>query len=84
VTAAETESAELRNKMEDIEYEAEKASEKIDRLERILEEKTHKLQYYTSTGATVHIEGGKNVTGLTRAKVIEIIVIVITRGPGLR
>ena len=69
VTAAETESAELKNKVDDMEYESSKAAEKLDRLERLLAEKTQKLQYYTDTGATVTIEGGKAVTGLTRARV---------------
>ena len=70
MTAAETESAELKNKMDDIEYEANKAAEKLDRLDRLLTEKTQKLQYYTETGASIKIEGGKSVTGLTRAKVL--------------
>ena len=69
MTAAETESAELKNKVDDMEYESSKAAEKLDRLERLLAEKTQKLQYYTDTGATVTIEGGKAVTGLTRARV---------------
>ena len=69
VTAAETESAELKNKVDDMEYNVEKAGEKIDRLERVLTEKSQKLQYYTDTGSTVKIEGGKAVTGLSRAKV---------------
>ena len=69
VTAAETESAELRHKLEDVEYEVDRAAEKADRLERMLEEKTQKLLYYTDTGSTVRIEGGKATTGLTRARV---------------
>ncbi|KAK7088171.1 E3 ubiquitin-protein ligase Bre1-like isoform X2 [Littorina saxatilis] len=73
VTAAETESAELKNKVDDMDYEANKAAEKIDRLERLLTEKSQKLQYYTETGTTVTIEGGKSVTGLTRAKLDEIL-----------
>ncbi|KAL8597186.1 hypothetical protein ACOMHN_022233 [Nucella lapillus] len=73
VTAAETESAELKNKVDDMEYEAEKAAEKAERLDRLLAEKSQKLQYYTDTGATVTIEGGKTVTGLTRARLDEIL-----------
>ena len=69
MTAAETESAELKNKVDDMEYEANKAAEKLDRLDRLLEEKTQKLQYYTDTGATVTIDGGKAGPGLTRARV---------------
>lgn len=69
MTVAETESAELKNKVEDMEYEAEKAEQKIDRLERTLTETNNKLQYYTDTGATITLEGGKTVGGLSRARV---------------
>lgn len=73
VTAAETLSAELKNKVDDMEYEADKSEQKIDRLERLLAEKNQKLQYYTDTGATVTLEGGKAVTGLPRARLDEIL-----------
>ncbi|PVD32731.1 hypothetical protein C0Q70_08176 [Pomacea canaliculata] len=73
VTVAETESAELKNKVEDMEYEAEKAEQKIDRLERTLTETNNKLQYYTDTGATITLEGGKTVGGLSRARLDEIL-----------
>lgn len=52
-----------------MDYEAEKAGQKIDRLERQLTETTQKLQYYTDTGATVTLEGGKTIGGLSRARV---------------
>ena len=68
LTAAETEIAELKNKMDDLEYNFEKADERAARLDRHLAEALQKLQSYEDTGV-IQEEGGRKITGVSKKKV---------------
>ncbi|KAK6192014.1 hypothetical protein SNE40_003570 [Patella caerulea] len=53
VTASETEIAEIKNKVDDLEYEYEKADQRAEKLDRHLADAIQKLTYYEETGVTV-------------------------------
>ncbi|ESO82419.1 hypothetical protein LOTGIDRAFT_237018, partial [Lottia gigantea] len=53
ITASETEIAEFKNKVDDLEYEYEKAGQRAEKLDRHLADALQKLTYYEETGVTV-------------------------------
>lgn len=67
LTAAETEIAELNNKMDDLEYNFEKADERALRLDRHLAEALQKIQSYEDTGV-IQEESGRKITGVSKKK----------------
>ena len=69
MTAAETEIAELKNKMEDLEYYHGSANEKVDKLDRHLNDALQKLKSFEDT-TVVHDGSGKGVTGVAKSKVM--------------
>ena len=69
LTAAETEIAELKNKMEDLEYYHGSANEKVDKLDRHLNDALQKLKSFEDT-TVVHDGSGKGVTGVAKSKVM--------------
>jgi len=68
LTAAETEIAELRNKVEDAEYNYQVSSSRAEKLDRYLSEAMQKLQTYEDKNV-IQLEGGKSVTGVSKNKV---------------
>ncbi|XP_060078358.1 E3 ubiquitin-protein ligase Bre1-like [Ylistrum balloti] len=73
LTAAETEIAELKNKMDDLEYNFEKADSRAEKLDRHLADACQKLQSYQDTTTIIPVEGGKSITGVSKNKFDEII-----------
>lgn len=69
LTAAETEIAELKNKMDDLEYYHGCASQQVDKLDRHLNDALQKLKSFEDT-TVVHDGSGKGVTGVAKSKVI--------------
>ena len=65
LTAAETEAAELKNNMEEIEFNLESASHKVDKYDRHLAEAMQKLK--TLEEGDVHVKGGGE--GVSKRKV---------------
>lgn len=68
LTAAETEIAELKNKMDDLEYYHGCASQQVDKLDRHLNDALQKLKSFEDT-TVVHDGSGKGVTGVAKSKV---------------
>ena len=69
LTAAETEIAELNNKMDDNEYNLDKAKNQVDKLDRHLAEAMQKLRSYEDT-TIIQVDGsGKGITGVAKSKV---------------
>ena len=66
LAAAETEAAELKNNVDDLEYNLENATLKVDRLDRHLTDANAKIMTYEEGNVTV--EGGG--AGVSRRKVI--------------
>lgn len=75
MTAAETEIAELKNKMEDLEYYHGSANEKVDKLDRHLNDALQKLKSFEDT-TVVHDGSGKGVTGVAKSKVMNYSLIL--------
>ncbi|XP_069135020.1 E3 ubiquitin-protein ligase Bre1-like [Argopecten irradians] len=73
LTAAETEIAELKNKMDDLEYNFEKADSRAEKLDRHLADACQKLQSYQESTTIIPVEGGKSITGVSKNKLDEII-----------
>ncbi|BFZ18235.1 hypothetical protein BsWGS_21274 [Bradybaena similaris] len=73
LTASETEIAELKNKLDDLEYVYEKSEYKNDSLERRLAEVTERLQFYQETTGNMPISGLKNLSGLPTGRLDEIL-----------
>ncbi|CAG5126912.1 unnamed protein product, partial [Candidula unifasciata] len=73
LTASETEIAELKNKLDDLEYVYEKAEYKNDSLERRLAEVSERLQFYQETTGNMPISGLKNLSGLPTGRLDEIL-----------
>lgn len=67
LTAAETEIAELKNKMDDLEYYHGCASQQVDKLDRHLNDALQKLKSFEDT-TVVHDGSGKGVTGVAKSK----------------
>lgn len=65
LAAAETEAAELKNNVDDLEYNLENAKLKVDRLERQLSEVYAKVQTYEE--GNLKVEGGG--VGVSKRKV---------------
>ncbi|KAH3885458.1 hypothetical protein DPMN_009452 [Dreissena polymorpha] len=72
LTAAETEIAELKNKVEDLEYNYEVSSSRAEKLDRYLSDAFQKLQTYEDKNV-IQLEGGKCVTGVSKNKFDEIL-----------
>ncbi|XP_029648554.1 E3 ubiquitin-protein ligase Bre1 [Octopus sinensis] len=70
VTAAETCNAELRNKVDDLEYDYEKADQRARKLDRRLADSLQKLRGYEED-PVVH-EGGRTISGVSKNKFDEI------------
>ena len=69
LTASETEIAELKNKVDDLEYMYEKKDNKCDSYERKIQELTEKVQLYQETSGNVPVSGLKNVPGVPTGRV---------------
>ena len=69
LTASETEIAELKNKIDDLEYMYEKSEHKNDSLERRVAEVSERLQFYQETTGNMPISGLKNVPGVPTGRV---------------
>ena len=69
LTASETEIAELKNKVDDLEYMYEKSEHKNDSLERRIAEVSERLQFYQETTGNMPISGLKNVPGVPTGRV---------------
>ncbi|WAR01537.1 BRE1B-like protein [Mya arenaria] len=67
LTAAETEIAELKNKVEDAEYNYQVSSARAEKLDRYLSDALQKLQNYEDKNV-IQLEGGKSVTGVSKNK----------------
>lgn len=67
VTAAETEIAELRNKVDDLEYDYDKADQRARKLDKRLADCLQKLRSYEED-PVVH-EGGRTISGVSKNKV---------------
>ncbi|XP_052799034.1 E3 ubiquitin-protein ligase BRE1B-like [Mya arenaria] len=72
LTAAETEIAELKNKVEDAEYNYQVSSARAEKLDRYLSDALQKLQNYEDKNV-IQLEGGKSVTGVSKNKFDEIL-----------
>ena len=72
VTAAETEIAELKNTVEDLEYNYEVSSTRAEKYDRHLSEALQKLQMYEDKNV-IQLEGGKSVTGVSKNKVRDLL-----------
>ncbi|CAE1155250.1 BRE1 [Acanthosepion pharaonis] len=70
VTAAETEIAELRNKVDDLEYDYDKADQRARKLDKRLADCLQKLRSYEED-PVVH-EGGRTISGVSKNKFDEI------------
>jgi len=68
LTAAETEIAEVKNQVEDLEYNYEVSSSRAEKLDRYLSDALQKLQNYEDKNV-IQLEGGKSVTGVSKNKV---------------
>ena len=68
MTAAETEIAEVKNQVEDLEYNYEVSSSRAEKLDRYLSDALQKLQNYEDKNV-IQLEGGKSVTGVSKNKV---------------
>jgi len=64
LTASETEIAELKNKVDDLEYVYVKSQHKCDSYERKLQEHAEKLQFYQESTGNMPISSLKNVPGV--------------------
>ncbi|XP_059165912.1 E3 ubiquitin-protein ligase Bre1-like isoform X2 [Physella acuta] len=73
LTASETEIAEVKNKLDDLEYMYEKSEYKTDSLERRLAEVTEKLQFYQETTGNMPLSGLKNLPGVPTGRLDEIL-----------
>ena len=67
--SVETEIAELKNKVDDLEYNFEVSSARAEKLDRHLLEANQKLQMYDDTNIIQLEGGGKGVTGVSKNKV---------------
>ena len=68
MTAAETETAESKNKVDDLEYNFEVSSTRAEKLDRHLSDALQKLAMYEDKHV-IQLEGGKSVTGVSKNKV---------------
>ncbi|KAH9502827.1 E3 ubiquitin-protein ligase bre1, partial [Bulinus truncatus] len=73
LTASETEIAELKNKLDDLEYVYDKSECKKDSLERQLAEVSEKLQFYQETTGSMPLSGLKNLPGVPTGRLDEIL-----------
>lgn len=78
LTAVETEIAELKNQSEDLEYNYQVSSERAEKLDRYLSDALQKLQNYEDKNV-IQLEGGKSVTGVSKNKVIILIIFELLR-----
>lgn len=69
LTASETEIAELKNKLDDLDYMYDKSECKKDSLERQLAEVSEKLQFYQETTGNMPLSGLKNLPGVPTGRV---------------
>ena len=67
VTAAETEIAELRNKVDDLEYDYDKSDQRARKLDKRLADCLQKLRSFEED-PVVH-EGGRTISGVSKNKV---------------
>ncbi|KAK0057272.1 E3 ubiquitin-protein ligase Bre1 [Biomphalaria pfeifferi] len=73
LTASETEIAELKNKLDDLDYMYDKSECKKDSLERQLAEVSEKLQFYQETTGNMPLSGLKNLPGVPTGRLDEIL-----------
>ena len=67
--STETEIAELKNKVDDLEYNFEVSSQRAEKLDRHLSDAHQKLQMYEDTNVIQLEGGGKSITGVSKNKV---------------
>ena len=67
--SVETEIAELKNKVDDLEYNFEVSSARAEKLDRHLLEAHQKLQMYDDTNIIQLEGGGKGISGVSKNKV---------------
>ncbi|XP_048252241.1 E3 ubiquitin-protein ligase Bre1-like [Haliotis rufescens] len=73
VTASETEIAEMKNKVDDLDYQFEKADQRCEKLDRHLSEAFSKLRNYEETTGAITVEGIKSIGGVSKTRLDEIL-----------
>ncbi|XP_041348774.1 E3 ubiquitin-protein ligase BRE1B-like [Gigantopelta aegis] len=63
VTSTETEIAELKNELDDLQYQFEKADQRCEKLDRLLADAYNTIRTYKETTGAIRVEGVKSIGG---------------------